>query len=492
MITDEQARLLRQARMTGKKQETAAASAGMSVRTARKWETGALPSQTKQPRDWRTRPDPFAEVWDSRIVPLLKADEKGELQATTIITELERQFPDEGFTGSLRTLQRRVRQWRALYGPDREVVFPQDHPPGREGALDFTHGTGLGVTIAAEPFAHLLFTLRLSYSSWSWVDLAYGESFEALVSGLQGALWDLGGAPAVIRHDNLSAATHELRRTGGRTLTSRFRRVLEHYGLQSTRIKPGHPQENGLAEKGNDLIKSALRQALIVRGSSDFASVPQYMVFVRETVARLNRNAQDRLAEERPHLRPLPASRVPEYTDHRPTVRRWSTIRVGGRHYSVPSRLIGHEVEVRQYASVLEVRYTGKLVETMPRLRGDQDVRIDYRHVIWSLMRKPGAFARYKFREELFPSLTFRRAYDRLRQWRGERADIEYVRILYLAASTLEVRVERALLELLEAGEPFDYAGVKSTAEPAAYSVPHVAIPAPDLARYDLLLGGAR
>jgi hypothetical protein len=372
------------------------------------------------------------------------------------------------------------------------VIFPQVHPPGREAVLDFTHCTKLGVTIGGEPFAHLLFTLRLSHSSWSWVDLAYGESFEALVSGLQGALWDLGGAPEVIRHDNLSAATHELKRTGGRMLTSRFRGVLEHYGLRSTRINPGQSHENGVAEKGNDLIKSALRQALIVRGSSDFASVPQYLAFVREMVARLNRQASTRLAEERRHLRPLPASRVPDYTVHQPTVRRWSTIRVGGRHYSVPSRLIGHQVEVRQYASVLEVRYAGNLVETMPRLRGDQDVRIDYRHVIWSLVRKPGAFARYKFREELFPSLTFRRAYDRLRHWRGERADIEYVRILHLAASTLEVRVERALTDLLEAGEPFDYARVESAAEPAPRPVPHVAIPTPDLADYDRLLGGAR
>jgi len=158
----------------------------------------------------------------------------------------------------------------------------------------------------------------------------------------------------------------------------------------------------------------------------------------------------------------------------------------------VASRVIGHEVAVRQYASVLAVRYSGKLVQTMPRLRGDQDVRIDYRHVIWSLMRKPGAFARYKFREELFPSLTFRRAYDRLRQWRGERADIEYVRILHLAASTLEVRVDRALADLLEAGEPFDYRRVEQTARPTPRLVPHVAIPAPDLGHYDRLIGGAR
>ena len=491
MITDEQARLLRKRRMKGKSQEAAAAAAGMSVRTARKWETGPLPTETKQARAWRTRPDPFAEIWESEILPLLRSDTEGTLQAKTILAELHLRDLDRDIKGSLRTLQRRVRQWRALEGPDKDVIFPQEHPPGREAALDFTHCKSLGVTIRGEPFAHLLFVLRLSFSSWTWVDLAYGESFEALVSGLQGALWDLGGVPEVIRHDNLSAATHELRRTGGRTLTRRFKDFLDHYGLDSTRINPGQSHENGVAEKANDLIKSTIMQALIVRGGRDFGSVPEYLAFVRELVQRqFNDETADRLTKERACLRPLPAARVPDYTVHHPTVRRWSTVRVGGRNYSVPSRLIGHEVEVRQYASMLEVRYGGRLVETMPRLRGDQEVRIDYRHVIWSLVRKPGAFARYKFREELFPSLTFRRAYDRLCRWRAERADIEYVRILHLAAGTLESRVERALVQLLADGKPFDYAEVKAVAEPAPRVVPHVAIPAPDLAAYDRLLGG--
>jgi len=492
MITDEQARLLRQGRMKGKTQEAAAAAAGMSVRTARKWDTGPLPSHTKKERDWRTRADPFTAVWETEIVPLLSADDRGDLQATTIIAELHRRFPDQSFSDSLRTLQRRMRQWRALQGPPKDVIFPQEHPPGREGVLDFTHATKLGVTICGTPFAHLLFTFRLSFSKWSWTDLAYGESFEALVGGLQGALWALGGVPEVIRHDNLSAATHELRRTGGRTLTRRFKDVLDHYGLRSTRINPGQSHENGVAEKGNDLLKTAIGQALIVRGSRDFASVPQYLEVVDVVVAQLNAAATARLATERPHLRPLPSTRIPDYTVHLPTVRRWSTIRIGGRSYSVPSRLIGHRVEVRQYSSVLEVRYADRLVETMPRLRGDQEVRIDYRHVIWSLVRKPGAFARYRYREELFPCLVFRRTYDRLRQWRGERADIEYVRILHLAASTLEVRVEKALTELLDTGRPFDYARVKAVAQPAQRTVPQVAIPTPDLGHYDLLLGGAR
>jgi len=194
------------------------------------------------------------------------------------------------------------------------------------------------------------------------------------------------------------------------------------------------------------------------------------------------------LAAERAVLRPLPASRVPDYTTYRAVVRRWSTVRLGSRAYSVPSRLIGHEVEVRQHPDEVEVLFAGRVVERMPRLRGEQDVRVDYRHVIWSLVRKPGAFARYRYREELFPTLPFRQAYDALRGWRGERADVEYVRVLHLAASTLESRVERALVALLDAGEAFDYAAVKALAHPEKTAVPQVHIPAPDLGAYDRLL----
>jgi len=323
--------------------------------------------------------------------------------------------------------------------------------------------------------------------------VAFGETFEALVQGVQDGLWALGGVTEVLRHDNLSAATHELKRSGGRALTTRFRAVLEHYGLRSTRINVGESHENGIAEKGNDLVKRALAQALVLRGSGDFPDLATYQSWLQEVIERrVNRHIADALALEHKHLRSLPTCRVPDYTLHHPTVRRWSTIRVGGRRYSVPSRLIGHRVEVRQYPEVLEVSYRDRPVETMPRLHGERDVRIDYRHIIWSLVRKPGAFRRYRYREELFPTLTFRRAYDALSRWRGERADIEYVRILHLAASTIESQVERALTELLERGESFDYARVRQLASPEPIAVPQVTLPQPDLGAYDRLLKGAR
>jgi hypothetical protein len=493
MVTDAQVRLLRQKRMEGRNLETAAAAAGMSERTARKWQDGALPSESKGERWWRTREDAFAEVWDDEIVPLLRNDTKGVLEATTLFAVLEEKHPGRFREGQLRTLQRRVRDWRALTGPEREVIFPQEHVPGREAAFDFTDASGLGVTVCGEVLEHLIFELVLSYSGWSWVAVVFAENFETLQACVQGALWDLGGVVEVLRSDNLSAATHELQEQRRRVLTERYQALLDHYGIRSTRIRPGESHENGVVEQAHRRLKSILAQALVLRGSTEFASVEEYAGWVREVVERWrNRGRGEKFAEDRLHLRPLPRAPIPNYTTVRPTVRRWSTIQVAGRTYSVPSRLIGHEVEVRLHPNEVEVRYRDKTVETMARLRGSHRVRINYRHVIWSLVRKPGAFARYRFREELFPSLVFRRAYDALRTWRGERADVEYVRILHLAASTRQDEVERTLGELLEGGERFDYAAVKDAVRPEPMAIPRIRLPEPDLSAYDRLIGGGR
>jgi hypothetical protein len=243
MVTDAQVRFLRKKMAEGKTTAAAAAAAGMSERTAYAWKQGPLPSEAKRPRPWRTRPDPFAAVWDAEVVPLLAADEGGGLEATTILAELRRHHGAAYDGGQLRTLQRRVHEWRALHGPGKEVMFQQEHVPGREGAFDFTDASELGVTVAGEAFAHLFFQFVLSFSTWRFVGLAFSETFEALVRGLQDALWALGGVPRVRRSDNLSAATHQIL-GGGRELNRRFRDVLEHYGAQSTRIEPGKSNQD--------------------------------------------------------------------------------------------------------------------------------------------------------------------------------------------------------------------------------------------------------
>ena len=290
----------------------------MSERTARDWQRGALPSTAKAPRTWQTREDPFADVWQSEVVPQLEADTKGRLQVLKLFAWLCRPHPGRFQAGQLRTLQRRVREWRAQYGGEREVYFKKVAVPGREAAFDFTDASDLGVTIRGVAFPHLLFEWVLSYSKWTYVTLAVSETFEALVAGVQGALWTLGAVPAVLRHDNLSAATHELKRSGGPQLTARFQQVLDHYRLGSSRIQPGKPHENGVAEQSHLRMKTALEQALLLRGARDFDDESAYLQFVRAVVdAERNRPAASRLAEERAFLRPLPAARVPEYTRKR-------------------------------------------------------------------------------------------------------------------------------------------------------------------------------
>jgi hypothetical protein len=489
MLADTQVRVLRRKLMEGKTQEGAAAAAGMSVRSARQWQSGPYPSQARRPHGWRTRRDPFAEVFDSEIVPLLALDERRLLEARTLLGELERRHPGYFSTRHLRTLQRRLRQWRALHGPEQEVYFPQEHPPGREAAFDFTNCNDLGVTIGGEPFAHLLFELTLSYSGWRWPMVAASESFEATAAGVQGGLWALGGVSEVLRSDNLSAATHDLRRSRGRALNRRYRDLLEHYGLRASLIQVGEAHENGVVEQAHRRTKAMLAQALLLRGSGNFSSVEQYQQWLRAVVER-EHNSQlgERLAEERRHLRPLPAAPVPAYTTLAARVRRWSTITVQGHIYSLPSRLIGERVTVRVYAEQLAVYYREQLVERLPRLHHKGQVHIDYRHIIRTLVRKPGAFARYRWREELFPSVVFRRAYDALRSRLGERAGAEYVRILYLAASHGAATVEQLLGPLLDRAEQFDAEQVRSMIAPQRPALPAVTIMQPDLRLYDELL----
>ena len=446
--------------MEGKTQETAAAKAGMSVRSARKWQSGPLPSQAKPEHRWRTRPDPFDGVWEDEIEPLLRNDPTGKLKATTIIDWLAEQHPGRFSASQLRTLQRRLQDWRALHGPDQEVYFPQ-----------------------------VLFQLILSHSGWRYAEVAAGETFLALQQGLQNALWTLGGVPEVVRSDNTSAATHELRSSRGRALNDNYAALLDHYSLRSTRINPGQSHENGVAEHAHYRLKDAIDQALILRGSRDFDTADDYASFVRQMVERRNRLVEGKLEQELLCLGPLPPAPVPEYVNYQSKVRKWCTIQVAGHSYSVPARLIGKEVQIRLYADWVEVYYQGHRVERMERVRGEGEANVNYRHVIGSLVRKPGAFARYRFREQLFPTMHFRLTYDALRQWRGERADVEYVRILHLAATTMAATVDSALSLLLEAGESFDYAEVRDLAEPKVPEAPVLVWSGkPDLKIYDRLL----
>ena len=209
-----------------------------------------------------------------------------------------------------------------LHGPDQEVYFPQVHPPGREAQFDFTHCGELKVTIAGQPYPHLLFQLILSHSGWRYAEVAAGETFLALQQGLQNALWTLGGVPQVVRSDNTSAATHEVKCSRGRALNDNYAALLDHYGLRSTRINPGQSHENGVAEHAHYRLKDAIDQALILRGSRDFDTVDDYAGFVMEMVERRNRLIEGKLEQEMACLRSLPPAPVPEYVNYQARVRK--------------------------------------------------------------------------------------------------------------------------------------------------------------------------
>ena len=429
MTTDQQVRLLMLLINEGKPLSTAAAKAGMSEPTARKYrQVKKLPSEMKQPRSWRTREDPFAAVW-SEIEQMLEMD--AGLEAKTIFEEMQRRYPDRFKTGQLRTLQRRFRMWRAHQGPPKEVFFPQVHTPGVQCQSDFTDMTALYVTIGGEPYAHLYYHFVLTYSNWEWGLLVPSESFEALVEGLQTSLWELGAVPLEHRTDNLSAATHDLKEARGRTFNERYLEVLNHYGMTGSKNNPGKANENGDVESSHYHFKRTVDQRLRLRGSRDFTSRAAYRRFLETVLKDRNGQRGERLAEELVVMRSLPARPLPACRDEFATVTRWSTVRIGSKPYSVPSRLRGERLHVRLYAARVELLHQGEVVASFDRLGRDEPYRIDYRHLVHSLVKKPGAFAGYVYREALFPTLNFRRAYDALSDQLAHGADLEYLRKLW-------------------------------------------------------------
>ena len=488
MKSDAEVCLYMKERSKGRTQEQAAAKAGMSVRAARRYEQlRQVPSQLRQPRTHQTRPNPFADDWPW-VVEQLGRDPA--LQAKTLFGVLCERRPGRYTPMQLRTLQRHAAAWRLEHGPDKEVIFPQVHRPGVAAQSDFTRMAGLAVTLGGLPFPHLLFHLVFAYSNVEAVRVCFGESFEALVEGLEGALWALGGVPRQHRTDHLGAAITPLDAAGQAQARERYAAVMRHYGMEPTVNNLGVAHENGDVEQAHHRFKEALDQALRARGSRDFPDRAAYERFLAELVRRRNATREARWAEARAALRPLPSTPLAPCRELRARVSRFSTLHVLRNTYSVPARLIGATLLVRVRAETLELyRGTGKLL-TLPRLAGHGQHRIDYRHVIWSLARKPGAFANYRYHDDLFPTVTFRRAYDALAPGRPARADREYVRVLHLAASTSEAEVEAALLLLLEQGSPPTLDAVRELVRlPGHAAVPPLATAAPDLKIYDRLLG---
>jgi transposase InsO family protein len=472
-------------------QVAAAAKAGLSERSARRIEISeALPSQ-RETRAWRTRTDPLTAVWDSEVVPLLESD--GALNAVTLLEELQRRYPGDYDSTVLRTLQRRVRQWRAVYGPEREVYFAQEHPPGRLGLSDFTVCNELGVIIDEVAFPHQIYQFALAHSGWRHaVVMQGGESFIALSSGLQSALWRLGGVPEEHRTDSLSAAFNNLAEE--QELTTRYAALCKHYGMRASRCNPGQSQENGSIESRHDSLKTALDQALRLRGSRHFDSREPYEALVATIVGRLNARVAVRLAVERAMLRTLPARRTAEFEEVPARVSKYAIFTVRGAQYSAPSQLIGQRMTVRLYSEHIECWLGGTRVLERPRLNhcdGQRHPRdIDYRHLIGALKRKPGAFARWVLRDAMFPRPVYRQTWERLVARLSEREACKaIVGLLVLAADGHEAQLATELEQLIELDQLPDLLALTALLAPRPGVLPIVTVDLPGLAGFDALLG---
>jgi len=465
----------------------AAARAGVDRKTARKYRNaGKLPSELEKPRTWRTRPDPFDGDW-----PWVEAQlkEAPGLEAKTLFDALCERRPGVYGEGQLRTLQRRVKHWRAESGPEREVFFPQQHRPGEAAQTDFTSGSELGITILGAAFAHMLCHFVLPFSNWQWATVCASESMAAIKRGVQSALFRLGRRPQWHQTDNSTAATHELA-TGKRGFNADYAALMTHLGMKPRTTEVGEKEQNGDVEAGNGALKRRLEQALLLRGHRDFEGVEQYESWVQEVCAKANGGRSKKVAEELAEMAALDVSRLPEHLELDVTVTAWSTIRVAHNTYSVPSRLIHETLRVHLFERRIEVFYGGKLHLTFDRLPGRNGHSINYRDIIWSLVQKPGAFARYRYREALFPTLAFRRAYDAITDAGGAsvKSDLAYLRILHLAAATMETDVECAIERLLTDGVTPDVDRVRAMVKPTDVDVPMITAPVIDLGTYDGLL----
>jgi len=489
--TDAQVRLLMRERTKGRSQQQAAVKANLKSRkTVSKYEgLGQLPSELKKPRQHRTRADPFAEDWPE-IERMLET--APELQAKTLFEWLTEKEPGKYQEGQLRSLQRRVADWRAL-NQDKVAVLDQDHQPGVAIQTDGTWLTELAVTIGGRAFKHVLIHSVLPYSNWEWGAIAQSESLLALQRSLSSSLLKLGHVPEYHQTDNSSAATSRVSggQAGERGYNDSYLALLNHFGLKPRTIALGQPEQNGDVESSHGGLKQALQQHLLLRGSRDFDSLADYEAFVGQIMNRRNQQRSQRLAQELAVMKPLTAGPLQPYQEVRVKVNRNSLIRVQANLYSVPTHLIDQQVSVRIYEWHLEVYYRQIQVERMARLVGNNKHAINYRHVIDSLLRKPGGFRDYRYREEMFPRLVFRQAWDQLNQWYAPRqADLVYLRILRLAARTLECDVADALHWLLTNASHWDETDVEQLiGVRQAVSVPQLSPLVIDLKPYDQLLG---
>jgi hypothetical protein len=491
-VTDHQMRLYMTFRQTDGP-AVAAAKASISPATAYRFEQDHLPPSAIDKVRTRRRPDPLADFFDAEVIPMLKA--APGLRAVAIFEEMQRRHPHLS-SGARRTLERRIRSWRARHGADQEVIFRQVHEPGRMGLSDFTDMADLGVTIAAERLDHRLYHFRLVYSGFEHAHVILGgESYVALAEGLQNALWALGGSPREHRSDSLSAAFHNLTREAREDLTRRYDALCAHYGMDPTRNNRGVAHENGSIESSHGHLKKAVKDALLMRGANDFEDLISYRRFIDEIVSRKNAHNTKRIEAERPALQPLPGQRTRDYEETIVTITSSGGFTLRRVFYTVPSRLIGHRLRVRLYDDRLDLFIGGTALMTLARGRpptnGKHAHIVDYRHVIHALRRKPMALLNLVYRDQLFPRDAYRRTFDRLVEKLPEKSACRLmVDLLALAHDRgCEAELASILTDDLTANQLPDMAALRERFAPDPAALPDVVVHLAPLSAYEELLG---
>jgi len=486
-VTDAQVRLMMRERTKGKTQEQAAAKANIrSRKTVKKYERlNQLPSELKQPRTHRTRSDPFAADW-AEVEKKLQA--APELEAKTLFDWLREQGKPYS-DGQLRTLQRRISAWRALHR-GQTLSLEQIRRPGEVLQTDGTWMNGLQITLQGQPFEHLLIHCVLPYSNWEWARVAQSESLLAIRLGLQSALLKLGHLPKAHQTDHSSAATHVINATGGFGFNEEYLQLMEHYELEPRVTHVGNPNENGDVESANGGLKSAVEQHLLLRGSRDFKDLQDYENFLFAVMEKRNAGRTEKLNEELAQMKPLEVPPWPFMREVATRVGNNGMVRVGNNGYSVPSGLKGKRVIARVYEWRIEIWYANQLVETLPKLIGIQRYHVNYRHVIDTLLRKPGGFRDYRYRDDLFPQAVFRQAWEKLNaRFHPRKADLLYLRILKQAARGMESEVAQQLSDLLASSCDWTEETLAVlTQAPALPTLPQVAPQNINLLVYDQLL----
>ena len=488
MIGLQKFRKLKQLIAEGKKLSKAALDCNVSDKTSRKYNKLDRYPVNVKPRDYLTREDPLTKIWQVAEAKL-KAEPRHE--ATILFQYLRKEYPDDLPEIALRTFQRRVKDWRANNKVSQEVFFSQVHIPGELSQSDFTHMESLKITINGVLFPHMLYHLVLTYSNWEFVKICQSESYENLAEGFQKAMQDLGGVPLYHQTDQLTAAVTQY--SSKEEFTKNYTDLMAHYQVTPLKIRVRKPNENGDVEKSHDVLKDAFDQALLLRGSRDFQSIEEYDKYLKDFVRKKNESRHKKYLEEKVKLNPLPTNPVSYIKKYQIKLSKFSTLTILKNTYSLPSCFIGFVLCCWVDFDEIKVYYGNKLIATLPRIKGSGNASFRYQDIIEELVKKPGAFKKWKYFELMFPTTNFRLAYDFLKEKNPLNASKQYLKILNLASKN-ESKVDFVLAQYLQRRENFDYTIISDAVNLqgvfASSKDFDVKISLPNLNIYDQLLQG--